>query len=281
MKFGYNQGTELGYWWLNGFIDFTDEQAPATREALGSWFEWHRRTQLTDYAALLEKARGEVRTDITPPQACAWVDRVGERLDRAVEQALPAAAQIARTLTPQQIQGLSRRYARRNAEFREEFLQPDPAERMKASVDRAVERFERVYGRLDAAQRALVAREIAASPFDPVRWMAERERRQTELLQTLTRLQADGAPPAAMAVALRGFLQSQQRSTDPAYRDYQRRLLEFNCAFAARVHNASTPAQRELAATRLKGWEEDLRTLAGATSGTRAALAPAAQATTK
>ena len=279
VKFGYSQGTELGYWWLDGFVGFNDGQAPVAREALGEWFAWHRRTQLADYAALLERARGEVRADISAQQACRWVADVGERLDRAVERALPPAAEIARTLTPQQIQGLAKRYAKRNAEFREEFLQPDPRERLEASVERAVERFERVYGRLDAGQRALIAREVAASPFDPQRWMAERERRQRELLESLTRLRAEQAPAPAVTAALRGFVQAQQRSPDPAYREYQQRLLDFNCGLAARVHNAATPAQRELAASRLKGWEDDMRALAGSEAGTRAALA--AQPATK
>lgn len=268
LRLGYNQAPEFGYWWLDGYVGFNEAQAPAAREALADWFAWHRRTQLADYAALLERARSEVVADTTPAQTCRWVAEVGERVDRAVDRALPSAAEIARTFTPQQMQSLARRHAKRNAEYREEFLQPDPKRRLQASVDRAVERFERVYGRLDAAQRALVAREVAASPFDAERWMAERERRQRELVQALTRLQAERAGAAQVQAALRSFVQSQQRSTDPAYRDYQQRLLEFNCAFAARVHNAATPAQREEAANRLKGWEGDARALAG--------LAPAA-----
>lgn len=263
IRFGYSQAPELGYWWLDGFVGFNDTQAPAAREALADWFAWHRRTQLADYAQLLERAQREVAADTTPRQACRWAADVSERVDRAVNQALPAAADIARTLTPQQIQGLARRYAKRNAEYREEFLQPDPRRRLQAATDRTVERFERFYGRLDAAQRALIAREMAASPFDAERWMAERERRQRELLDALTRLQAERAGTEAVAAALRRFAESQQRSTDPTYREQQQRLLEFNCALAAKLHNTATRTQREEAVARLRGWEGDVRALAG------------------
>ena len=277
VRFGYNQAPELGYWWLDGFVGFNEAQAPAAREALAEWFAWHRRTQLGDYAELLERARREVVADTTPRQTCRWVAEVGERIDRAVERALPVTADIARTLTPQQIQALAKRNAKRNAEFRQEFLQPDPKRRLQASIDRAVERFERVYGRLEVAQRALVAREVAASPFDAERWMAERERRQRELIDTLTRLEGERASASQVMAALRSFFESQQRSSDPAYRDYQQRLLEFNCQFAAKVHNAATPAQREEAAIRLRGWEGDVRSLAGLAApsgeGRRAAAA--------
>ena len=52
-----------------------------------------------------------------------------------------------------------------------------------------------------------------------------------------------------------------ERSPDPVYRAYQTRLLDYNCAFAARVHNAMSAGQRAAARMRLQGWEDDLRAL--------------------
>ena len=62
--------------------------------------------------------------------------------------------------------------------------------------------------------------------------------------------------------AMRMLLSHAERSPDPAYRAYQQRLSDYNCGFAARIHNATTPAQRQQALETLKGWEEDLRSLA-------------------
>ena len=53
------------------------------------------------------------------------------------------------------------------------------------------------------------------------------------------------------------------RSPREAYRGYQEKLENYNCAFAAMLHNATTPAQRQAAAAKFKGWENDLRILAG------------------
>ncbi len=46
------------------------------------------------------------------------------------------------------------------------------------------------------------------------------------------------------------------------YRAYQQRLIQFNCGFAAEVHNLATPEQRRAAAEQLKDWEDDARALA-------------------
>ena len=40
--------------------------------------------------------------------------------------------------------------------------------------------------------------------------------------------------------------------------------MEFNCAFAATLHNSTTAAQRRIAAAKLAGWAADLRYLAAA-----------------
>ena len=45
---------------------------------------------------------------------------------------------------------------------------------------------------------------------------------------------------------------------------YSERLTQFNCSFAASLHNATTPAQRQAAAQKLRRWELDLRAVAAA-----------------
>jgi hypothetical protein len=126
---------------------------------------------------------------------------------------------------------------------------------------RTVSRAEILYGRLDDAQRKLIADGIAASPFDAKRWLVERQARQREIVETLRSLQAARADAARTEAALRVFAAHAAVSPRPAYREYQQRLIDYNCALVARLHNVTTPEQRRHAAERLKGWEDDLRAL--------------------
>ncbi len=125
---------------------------------------------------------------------------------------------------------------------------------------------EMLYGSLDTAQLRLISDGIRASPFDAQAWMGERLRRQAETLQTLRRLVAEKADGDRRVAALRALVERAQRSPDPGYRAYQNRLIVYNCAFAARIHNAMKPGQRQALAERLKGWEDELRNLASASS---------------
>ncbi len=264
LRLAYSNAPTLAWWWLDGYADFPRDQAPAARAAIDRWFQWHRSTQLADYAGLLAQAQREVGQDASAAQMCRWWGELRQRYDVAVDAALPAAADLVPALGTAQLRHIEQRLAKGQATLRDDFLQPDPEKRRREALKRAVERAERLYGRISDAQRALVEAELAASPFDPEAWLAERERRQRDLLQTLRRLQADPAlraDRAARLVALRALAQRQSRPTDAAYAAYQQRLADFNCAYAARLHNATTPAQRQHARELLKGWEDDLRAI--------------------
>ena len=263
LRFTYGQAPDLVYWWLDGYADFDERQAEQVRADVSGFFDWHRATQLPDYAQLLTRARAQVLAPepITPEQVCRWYDDLVLRAAPLVERALPAAAAAVMSLTPQQLQHVQRKYDKVNANFRDDYLQPDPRERLKKAVDRVVDRTESLYGRLDAAQKERIARLVAASPFDPQAWLAERQARQRDVLAAVRTLQSERAPPDRVQAALRVLMAHMQRSPREAYRQYSERLRGYNCMVAAEVHNAMNPAQRQTAADRLKGWADDVRAM--------------------
>ena len=261
LRLGYANGPQLGWWWIDGYFDFSREQSPQVKRALDDWFGWHRATQLPDYAALLASARQQIGEPTTPDAACRWQDRVRLQLEPALGRAVAEFAAVVPGLTEAQYRHLEGRYLKVNDDMRADFLQPDAAERQRASVERAVERAERVYGRLDAPQRRVIVAGVEASPFSPELWLAERQRRQRDVLQTLRRLSAERADADQRVAALRALVQRTERSPNPEYRSYQTRLTTYNCALAAQIHNATTPAQRQKARETIKGWEDDIRSL--------------------
>ena len=267
LRIGYGTAPDLVYWWLDRYADFNDTQTPRVREALAQWFAWHRRTQLPDYAALLTRAQAEVLADTTAARVCAWQTELIQRADTAFDRIAPAAAEIALSITPEQIVNIERRYAKTNTEFRDDFLQPDPAKRAAANLKRTVERAEMLYGTLDSGQRARMGAALARSPFDAELWLTERRLRQQDALQMLNRLIKDKLPRDQAQAALRAYIDRVERSPHEAYRRYSERLMEFNCAFAATLHNGTSAEQRRTAAQNLAGWTGDLRSIAAIDAG--------------
>jgi hypothetical protein len=269
VRLAYGQAPTFAYWWIDGYVDLDEAQSTKLRDGLDRWFDWHRRTELPRYAALLARAQREVmEPSLSPDQLCAWRDEATRRLDAALEEATPMAGALMLTLTPEQIRHMERKLAKDGAELKRDFAQPDRSERAKASFRRTLERYENLYGKLDEAQRAKLAELLAASPFDADRWLAERERRNSDLIAMLTSVSsagrdADAARAQAQAqAAVRALAERLLRSPRPEYRAYQARLTQENCALASAMHNLTTPAQRQHARNKLKGWEDDVRLIA-------------------
>ena len=261
VRLAYGSGPQLAWWWLDGYVDFSTEQTPRVKQGLAALFDWHRSSQLPAYAALLGTAQQQVLEPTTPERACRWQTQVRELLEPTLQRALVLAAEQSAGLGEAQFKHLEQRYAKGIAEMRDDFLQPDLADRQAKSVERAVERAERLYGRLAPAQLQVVRDGVLASPFDPLLWLQERQRRQREVLDTLRRLSADRADADQRLAAMRTLVAHTEASPNATYRAYQVKLTDYNCAFAARLHNAAPPAKRQQARETLKGWEEDLRAL--------------------
>jgi Family of unknown function (DUF6279) len=251
-------------------MDFNIEQAPRVKDALNQWFAWHRKTQLPEYARLLAMAQVQVLQPATPEQVCRWSDELRALIGRAIDYGVPLAADALSGLTAEQLAHLQRKYQKSNQGFTEDFLQAKGDERLKASLRRTVERAEMIYGRLDDRQRQLLADGVAASPFDPALWYAERQAVQRATLQTLTRLAAVDPARAdreTQLAELQALATRLLRTPSGPYRAYQQRLMEYNCVLLAQLHNSTTPAQREAARSKLRAWEEDFRALAAQRPG--------------
>ncbi|MFN6997401.1 MAG: DUF6279 family lipoprotein [Aquincola tertiaricarbonis] len=266
VQLAYNQAPGWTSWWINSYADLDDEQGPRTRDAIDAWFRWHRSTQLPEYAGMLARMQAQAMDNTTGAALCRWEPELRQRAEAALMQAVAPAAELAVTLRPQQLRHIEKRYERNNKEFREEYLQPDPAERLEELQERTVERLEKLYGRLDAAQRERVAKALAASPYDAELWQQERLARQRDTLQTLRTLTAEGRtqPAAAAQAEVKALMGRWMRSPRPAYAAYQRKLVDYNCAWMAELHNSTTPEQRRHARDKLRGWESDARALAAA-----------------
>ncbi len=261
VRLGYDNGPQLAWWWLDGYVDFSREQAPHARQAIHHWFDWHRTTQLPHYADWLAAIRSRIDGPLTSTQVCNWSDELQNILAPAFDQAVQLGAPVALRLGEAQWRHLEQRYTKSNDELRRDFLQPDPGDRRDASIKRIVKRIENLYGDLDKTQQQLIAASIETSPFNPEAWLSERQRRQQETLKTLRQLAAESTAPEQAMASLRNLVEHTHRSDDPDYRAYQLKLAAYTCGFIAHMHNSTTPKQRRHAHDKLKGWETDVRAL--------------------
>lgn len=285
VRLAYNQAPLAAYWYLDDYVDFSEEQKPAVKAALNELHHWHRQTQLPAYIETLQKMQRQMPEPLTPARACEFYQEVQERLMMSLEGAVrfdqsPAASfnlQKLATLDRNQLLNMERKFAKSNVKYREDYLSGPPRQVAEKRLEQAISRTESIYGKLDERQQALLQTRLEQTGFDPEMAYAERLRRQQDMLQALRSLAsgavlASGAagnaamtPAAAKTVAagpaLEGVFTRAVASPDSSYRAHSQKIRMHNCQTFAEVHNSTTPAQRQKALARLQGYEQDLRAL--------------------
>jgi Family of unknown function (DUF6279) len=259
VRLGYDNGPSLALWWLDGYLDLSRAQEARAKPAIDDWFAWHRTTQLPDYAQWLATWKQRAGGNVGGEEVCRWSEVVRERIAVAMDRAVAPAAELLPAIEPAQWQHLEQRYAERLAELRRTHAQPNRDDRVEAALDRAIARGEEFYGPLTAAQKKLLLDAVVGQSVPAEDWLGWREQRQKELVQLLRRAQQEG-DPVRRGAALRDALGRYMRRGD----ERQQRWQSEGCEVTARLHNSTTPRQRQHLRERLAAWEEDLRALAAA-----------------
>lgn len=270
-RVAYNQAPNFAYWWLDGHVDFTETQSPQARTDIERFFAWHRSTELPLYGQRLAQWQALAQQDISPEQACTEFGAARASFQRMSDRGAAPLAALALQLTPEQLQHMKRHQAKGDENFEKDFLRGTPAQRLERRLDRAIDRFETLYGTLTDAQRQQLRTGLQQSAWDPQRTQAERQRRQAAMLQTIREVQAaHGAafaasgsrtPPPEAVAALRNWSQRLFDSPTPGYAAYSAALIKDGCTQFATLHNSTSPEQRAHAVRVLKGYEGDLRAL--------------------
>jgi hypothetical protein len=275
VRVGYGQAPNLVYWRLDALAGFSADQAPQVRQAIAQWFDWHRREELPRYADALTRLQRELPGEATPTQVCRWLDELALWRDSAWEAALPLLAPVALSLDADQLERMRTELREADDKLRREILPDNAADRLQGQVQRTAQRAQRLYGRLDTAQREWLNRQLTQAPLNPEAWWAERQRRQDDLLRTLAGLQERPSNPSQAQAALQGLY---RRAVHAPAAGGSGHPQARQCELIAGLHNRTTPAQRATAVQRVRGWEADLRALADTArpAGEHQAQAPTA-----
>jgi hypothetical protein len=261
IKLGYSNLPHLAYWWLDNYVDFSDEQEPLVRDELERLYTWHRKQELPRILELVSRVEQLAGGDVTPEQACAIFEDGRARFRALAEQAEPAAATVAASLTGREHTHLARKFRRANDKFQREWVALGRADLVDKRHKQMTDRLETFYGRLDERQQAVLRQRLEHSMFEPARSLVEWDRRQQDLLQLLRRMSQPGAPTAETRALLHAWIERLEKSPDPTHRAYQEALVKEGCTTVAVVHQSTTAAQRDQAARRLRAYERDLRDL--------------------
>ena len=262
VRLGYNYAETLVAYSLDGYVGLTDEQQQLVKERATALVAWHRSTQLRDYAQLIEATRRKLDGPVTASDVMAFNLAVNARLAALGERAAPDLAQLALTLSPDQIARLQRKLATDNSKARRELVQFAGKESLDERVKKYAERADFWFGSLTREQLDLVRASLARRPDNAGWWIEERERRQRELLAVLQKIQAERPSEATATQWLKTYFAQLQSPPDPERRRGIEQFRAGNAELIAQLVNSATPEQKAALSAKLGSFAGDFIALA-------------------
>ncbi|WP_229256725.1 DUF6279 family lipoprotein [Duganella lactea] len=263
LKLAYNNGDTLLYWWLDGYVDLNSEQKGWVKDDIDRLFQWHRKSQLQDYIQLLQTAQRQLSSGPTQADLQNDYDDIKRRTEALLLQATPQLAELARSLQPEQIATLERKFAANNAEFRKKNMRGDKEAQQRYRFKKSMEQFELWFGNFTAEQQAQIRQASDARPLNNEIWLDERARRQNSILALVRKVQSEKLGKEATQALIQTLIKEGFRRLDNSERSaFFDAAEEGNIKLVLTVIQLATPTQKAHAQRRMQGWIDDFRSLA-------------------
>jgi len=264
IRFTYNHGDTLLYWWLNAYLDLDSDQSDWVKKDIDNLFQWHRTTQLRDYAGLLTKMQRQMGDgNVTQEELLADYRDIKARTELLAYKALPQLADLAMSIKPDQIAQMEQKFAKNNDKFRKEFMSGSVEDQHKARFKKALDQFELWFGSFSREQEAQLRRASDARPLDNDVFLQERVLRQKKIVALLRRVKDQklnkDQTMAAIHDLLRDFF---GRMDAPDRKAFYDAYVDSTSKYILTAIKLTTPQQKQHAQQRMQGWINDFNALA-------------------
>lgn len=267
IRFTYDHGDTLLYWWLNAYIDIDSDQSGWVKQDIDNLFQWHRKTQLKDYAGLLGNFQRQLAGNPTQADLMADYRDVKARMELLAFKALPEMADLARSVKPDQLAQLEKKFRKNNDDFRKKFMSGDQENQRKVRFKKSMDQFELWFGHFSSEQEAILRKASDARPLDNDVWLEERMLRQKKILALLHRVQQEKLGKEQTMSAIHKLLRELlDRFDAPERKPFFDTYMDSTSKYMLTAIRIATPAQKAHAQKRMQGWIEDFNTLAADTN---------------
>lgn len=262
IRFSYNHGDTLLYWWLNAYIDIDGDQTDLVKKDIDNLFQWHRSTQLRDYAGLMNNMQRQLAGNPTQADLLADYRDIKARTELLAFKALPQLADLALSMKPEQVTQMEKKFASNNNDFRKKFMSGSVDDQQKARFKKSMEQFDLWFGSFSRDQEAQLRKASDARPLDNEIWLQERVLRQKKIVALLRRVQQDKLNKEQTMSAIHGLLREFfDRMEAPERKAFFDAYVDNTTKFILTAIRIATPEQKAHAQKRMQGWIGDFNAL--------------------
>lgn len=266
IRFTYNHGDTLLYWWLNAYLDLDSDQSDWVKKDIDNLLQWHRATQLRDYAGLMSKMQRQLGDgNVSQDELLSDYRDIKARTELLAFKALPQLADLAMSIKPDQIAQMEKKFAKNNDKFRKEFMSGSVDDQHKARFKKAMEQLNLWFGDFSRDQEAQLRKASDARPLDNDVWLQERIMRQKKIVALLQRVHQEKMNKEQTMAAIHDLLREFfDRMDAPDRKAFFDAYIDSTSKFILTAIRMTTPEQKAHAQKRMQGWIDDFNALAAA-----------------
>lgn len=253
---GYSNAPFLLAHRADTWLSLNGEQFSSLRRALEEAHEWHRRTRLSGVVRALNDARDKLDGQITAADVDWAIDEVQREYRATVSRVIEVAAPALAGLRPEQVAYLERRYAKRNAEFADKYIDATAQRVREARFERVRGNVEDWLGSITPEQERWLRARVAQIPVDYRAVLAENERRQRELVAILKRHIERPQELDVTVAAVKHWAADWEAGRPPQYQLQSAAWLRAYRQLVVDLLQSATPAQKRRASQRLDGYSQ-------------------------
>jgi hypothetical protein len=262
-RLAYSNGATLSYWWLDKYVAFDSRQSPFVKTELANLFSWHRKTQLPEYVQFLKRAQTRAQKPASEAELRNDYDYFKKHMLVLTDRALPVLAELALSLSPDQIDHIQKKFAENDDDYRKSHLRGNVEKRQRHRYKKALQQAENWFGGFTPDQERQIRAISDARPLNNELVLADRMQRQAATIALLKNIQS-GKPSreVAMTMIRNHIVASLERPFGPEHKEFFGAFRASSIHMIAAIINGTTPAQKVHFVTTTQRWIDDFTALA-------------------
>jgi hypothetical protein len=261
-RIGYNNGETVSYWWLNSYVDFEDDQKPWVKHHLDDLFAWHRKTQLQEYVRLISRMQRRDLATVSKADLLNDYNEGKKSVMTITDRATPELADLALSLKPDQIANIEKKLAKGNDKFRKDYLTGSLQDRQDFRYKKMMKQAEYWFGDFSRAQETRLRALSDARPLNNELMMADRVRRQQELIALLKKMHNEKPNKETAVAMIRKYIASTiDHFGDKTQQAFFDASNDANANLVAEMMHMATPEQKRHFINALQDWVTDFNRL--------------------
>ena len=261
IQIAYNQADFLLKWWLDDYIDFTDDQEKFYAQAIPTLLKKHRQEELPKALEKLRQLKAKLDSPLSEEEGTLIVHELKTLSKESIYLAQDDLAKLALTLQAKQLQHLQNTFNKSNIKFQNDYLKGSPDDRLNNRLEKIIERTEAFTGNLSKSQKSQL-RDIAKEYLLDMQIVYQtRIFKQQLMINTLKKISSEQPPLPQVKTLLNQLFTEIELGSTPDQKEFEKKRDLHSGIILSKTTELLDQSQRKKSQEKIKAWENDLQIL--------------------